>query len=91
MTGNKPYVDVTPTRVPVAYPTVHIMTNTTGTYQVMNMAGTVLQRQDYKPCEHGAMDITLPNSSGMYMIVFMPKDADKPLQDKYRVVRIIVE
>ena len=92
MEGNKPYVDVTPTSVPFENPIVHIMTNTTGTYCLYDAAGKLLQSAPYEPCEHTAFDLQIPvMQRGLYILVFTPTDVKKPLDEKYRVVKLIIE
>ena len=91
MDGNNPYVDVYPRMVDKQNPIVHITTNTTGTYWLYDVAGSLLQTGAYAPCEHGVLDLRLPNVRSMYILLFAPTGTDKPLNDKYRVVRLVVE
>jgi len=88
----EPYVAVTPTLVPKENPVVHIQTNTTGTYWLYSATGKLLQTADYEPCEHDVFDILLPyQTQTMYILVFTPRNDPKPLQHKYRVVKLLLE
>jgi len=88
----EPYVAVTPTLVPKENPVVHIQTNTTGTYWLYSATGKLLQTADYQPCEHDVFDIELPyQTQTMYILVFTPRNETKPLQHKYRVVKLLLE
>jgi hypothetical protein len=92
MDGNKPYVDVTPIFVPFENQIVHIMTNTKGMYCLYDAAGKLLQSAPYEPCEHTSFDLQLSViQRGMYILVFTPVDEKKPLDKKYRVVKLIIE
>ena len=91
MDGNNPYVDVTPRLVPKESPVVELSTNTVGTYWLYDMAGSLVQTGTYAPCVHAKLDLRVPDIRSMYVLVFTPTGVKKPLDEKYRVIRIIVE
>ncbi len=91
MDGNNPYVDVTPRLVPKENPVVELSTNTVGTYWLYDMAGSLVQTGTYAPCVHAKLDLRVPDIRSMYVLVFTPTGVKKPLDEKYRVIRIIVE
>ena len=90
MDGNNPYVDVSPRCVTKEHPVVHISTNTSGTYRLYDTSGTMVMTGNYAPCEHGAVDLTLPDTRGLYILLFTPANSTKPFRESYQVVRLIV-
>jgi len=87
----EPYVAVTPTYVPHENPVVHVMTNTRGTYWVYDMTGKLLQTADYEPCYHGVFEIWLNPTQTIYILVFTPRNEAKPLQKKYRAIKVVMK
>jgi hypothetical protein len=88
---SEPYVAVTPTYVPHENPVVHVMTNTRGTYWVYDMTGKLLQTADYEPCYHGVFEIWLNPTQTIYILVFTPRNEAKPLQKKYRAIKVVMK
>ena len=87
----EPYVAVAPTIVSHENPVVHVMTNTQGTYWIYSLTGKLLRTADYEPCDHEVFDIRLFEAQTMYILVFTPRHETKPLKEKYRAVKVMVE
>ena len=51
----------------------------------------LLRTADYEPCDHEVFDIRLFEAQTMYILVFTPRHETKPLKEKYRAVKVMVE
>ena len=64
------YLCVVPTIVQKHNPVVDLQTNLTGKYYIFDLAGKLIEEENFEPCEHDAQTINLPPVGGMYILYF---------------------
>ncbi|MGN1239870.1 MAG: hypothetical protein ACI4TV_03235, partial [Paludibacteraceae bacterium] len=86
---NLPYISVVPTIVSILHPIVNILSVNTGSYQLFNSMGILLQQGAILPDEHHAMEIQLPDKQGIY--IFHLRDNETTHREKERTIKVVVQ
>ena len=85
------YVSVVPTAVVKENPIVYILSNTGGTYKLLNPQGQLLTQGVFTPDEKGTYPVTLPASSGVYVFHLTEITTAGTGGDLSRTVKVIVQ
>ena len=94
LSPNLPYISVVPTYVVREHPVVNILSINSGRYEIYNCSGWLIEKGEYIPDQHHAMEITLPSIDGVYCFKLYdnePRPDDlSTVYERERVIKVIV-